>query len=198
MLDNLQDLTDIDVIQFILDGNVDAFSVLLKRYQRYVFSITYKYVAPDHVEEISHEVFISAFKSLKNFSGKSDFKFWLAKITVRRCYDYLRKKYRRKEQAVDFLDRKDEHWVDKMKLAQNDAYKREADRRELREMLNWSLNRLPPQDRMVLQSVYIDGLSLKETAELLDITVMNVKVRSFRAKRKLKKILSEVLDDELR
>jgi RNA polymerase sigma-70 factor (ECF subfamily) len=198
MDDHLHDLTDRAVIDVILAGNVDAFRILLKRYQRYVFSITGKYVAPDQVEEVAHEAFISAFKSLRNYSGQSDFRFWLAKIAVRRSCDHLRKKYRSKEHAVDFLGSKGEHWVDKKKSLPQGSPLSETDRRDLREVLDWSLDQLPPADRMVLQSVFMDGLSIKETAQLLGITVVNVKVRSFRAKRKLKKILGELWDGELR
>jgi RNA polymerase sigma-70 factor (ECF subfamily) len=65
---------------------------------------------------------------------------------------------------------------------------------EAREILNWALGKLSAGDRMVLELVYLEGLSVQETAELLGWSKANVKVRSFRARMKLEKLLRRVKD----
>ena len=58
------------------------------------------------------------------------------------------------------------------------------------DVLNWGLDRLSPEDRMVLELIYLEGLSGKEAADLLGWSVANVKVRSLRARRKLRNLLA--------
>ncbi len=65
---------------------------------------------------------------------------------------------------------------------------------EAREVLNWALGKLSTEDRMVLELVYLEGLSGKEAAEILGWSVANVKVRSFRCRKKLRKRLFELMD----
>jgi len=65
-----------------------------------------------------------------------------------------------------------------------------ASQREARELLDWALDRLSPGDRMVLELVYLEGLSGREAADLLGWTVANVKVRSLRARRRLHNLLA--------
>ena len=64
---------------------------------------------------------------------------------------------------------------------------------EARELLDWVLGRLSAEDRMVLELVYLEGLTGKEAADLLGWSVANVKVRSFRSRKKLEKILAGVI-----
>lgn len=62
---------------------------------------------------------------------------------------------------------------------------------EAREVLDWALARLSPEDRMVLELVYLEGLSVREVADLLGWSTANVKIRSFRSRRKLQKLLKD-------
>jgi RNA polymerase sigma-70 factor, ECF subfamily len=60
-------------------------------------------------------------------------------------------------------------------------------------MLDWAMDRLSPEDRMVVELIYLEGLSGKEAADLLGWSVANVKVRAFRSRNKLRKLLSETI-----
>jgi RNA polymerase sigma-70 factor (ECF subfamily) len=62
---------------------------------------------------------------------------------------------------------------------------------EAREVLDWALARLTPEDRMVLKLVYMEGLSVRETADLLGWSTANVKIRSFRSRNRLRKLLKD-------
>ena len=87
------------------------------------------------------------------------------------------------------LTEKHQEWLEKVVLNRSgQSFDDEASQREARELLDWALDRLSPGDRMVLELVYLEGLSGREAADLLGWTVANVKVRSLRARRKLRNL----------
>jgi len=187
--------SDADIVHQVLDGNVNAFEILMERHGDYILNIVKKHVPPEEVEETVQEAFIRAYKSLSSYRGKSKLKYWLSSIAVRTCSDYWRRAYRSKEVPLSSLTEKHQRWLEDTISDQSDrAYRGAGTQRETRELLVWALQKLSPQDRMVLELVYLEGLSGKEAAELLGWSHSNVKVRSFRSRKKLRKILGEVLD----
>ena len=73
---------------------------------------------------------------------------------------------------------------------QSDDTRREKGRQqEARELLDWSLSRLSPKDRMALELVYLEGYTIKEAAKLLGWSTTNVKVRAYRSRKKIHKLL---------
>ncbi len=188
--------SDRDIIQRIIDdGDADAFAQILARYKDYVMAIVSRHVPYDHIEEIAHDAFIRGYQSLASFRGKENFKSWLASITVRTCYDFWRERYRSKEVSMSSLTEQHQQWLENAISDESDqAFGEQGARKEARELLDWALERLSAEDRMVLELVYLEGLSVKEAAELLGWTVANVKVRSLRSRRKLHKLLSELME----
>jgi RNA polymerase sigma-70 factor (ECF subfamily) len=93
------------------------------------------------------------------------------------------------------LTEKHKDWVDRIVSDQsNSAFQEHGSQKEARELLDWALDRLSPEDRMVLELVYLDGLSGKEAANLLGWSVANVKIRSFRSRKKLQKLLEGMVE----
>ena len=76
------------------------------------------------------------------------------------------------------------------------SFYKDGEQQEAREVLDWALNKLSAEDRMVIELVYLEGLSGKEAAELLGWSVTNVKVRSFRSRKKLQKLLMKAQNRE--
>src|SRR5437763_12324183 len=84
---------DTDVIAHVLKGDQQAYSVLVERYQNYVFTIVLRYVKTrEDAEEVSQDVFVKAYRSLADFKGNSKFSTWLYTITTTTCITFLRKK----------------------------------------------------------------------------------------------------------
>ena len=82
-------------------------------------------------------------------------------------------------------------WLEKVVSNRSDqAFTDRDSQKKAAEVLNWALDRLSPEDRMVLELIYLEGLSGKEAADLLGWSVANVKVRSLRARRKLRNLLA--------
>ncbi|WP_353743138.1 RNA polymerase sigma factor [Dethiosulfatarculus sandiegensis] len=178
----------------VLEGEVNAFEVLMKKHQDHALRIVKGKVPPEACEEVVHEAFISAFRSLKSFRGDKPFEHWLARITVRTCYDYWRKHYRNKEVPTSALSPGQSARLSVMGQ-ENGAIdgSKAVNNLEDQELLAWALGHLSPKDRMAITLIHLEGRSVAEAADLLGWSPANVKVRIFRARRKLRKIIAREL-----
>lgn len=184
--------SDIKIIRRVLNGDVNAFESLLIRHKDTVLKIVKKHVPYNDIEETTHNVFLRAYQSLPSFKGKSGFKQWLSSIAVRTCYDFWRRTYRSREVSMSSLTEKHQNWLEQVITEQSDqSINEKGSQNEARELLDWALGMLSAEDRMVMELVYLEGLSGKEAADLLGWTVANVKVRCFRSRKKLEKILEK-------
>jgi RNA polymerase sigma-70 factor (ECF subfamily) len=186
---------DEDVVQQVVQGDLNAFEVLLNRYQHYVSKIVTKHVPYAHTEEVVHDVFIRAYTSLPTFKHTSSFKSWLSSVAVRTCYDFWRKRYRSREIPTSSLSQEQQQWLEAAVVSRSGlSFQEERDLQYIREILAWALNSLSAEDRMVVELVYLEERSGKEAAKLLGWSVANVKVRAFRARKKLQKLLAGVIE----
>jgi RNA polymerase sigma-70 factor (ECF subfamily) len=184
---------DAEIVNQVVAGDVNAFERLLKRYQAHVVRIVKKHIPFDKVEEVAQDVFVRTYQSLPTFKGDDGFKQWLSTITIRTCYDFWRKHYRYREIPLSSLSEKHQVWLEEAtsNSSSQSFYERDS-QKEAREILDWALDKLSPEDRMVLELVYLEGYSIKEAANLLGWSTVNVKVRSFRARKKLHKLINEM------
>lgn len=181
---------DIDVVDRIKQGDVNAFESLLLKYENHVLRIVKRHVPQHEIEETVHNVFIRVYESLSTFEAKSDFKAWVSAIAVRTCYDYWRKAYRSREIPLSSLTEKHQKWMEDVVWDQSRAsFQDKGSQEEAREVLDWALAKLSAEERVVLELIYLEGLSVREAARLLGWSMANVKVRSFRSRRKLRKFL---------
>ncbi|RJP92441.1 MAG: RNA polymerase sigma factor [Desulfobacteraceae bacterium] len=186
------DASDIEIIRHVLSGEVNAFEILIERYQSHVFSIVRRHVPNAMVDEVAHDVFVRAYQGLAGFAEKSGFKGWLSGISVRACYDFWRKKYRVREVPISQLTDAHQEWLENMASNESAAAFDENGRQSATlEILDWALGQLSAGDRMVVDLIYFEGLSHKEAGALMGWSIPNVKIRSWRAKKKLHKILFE-------
>lgn len=188
--------SDMEIVQRVLNGDPEAFAEILGRYEGHVFAVVRKHLPRDRLEEIAQETFVRAYQSLHNFHRADSFKQWLSAIAVRTCYDYWRKRYRRKEIPMSRLSEKQLEWFDQAVSLESAAdIEALGRRREARELLDHALARLSAEDRMVVELIHLEGLSIKEAADLLGWSVTNTKVRAFRSRKKLHKIFTRIRRD---
>jgi RNA polymerase sigma-70 factor (ECF subfamily) len=187
--------SDAEIVRQVLDGNVNAFESVILRHRGLVLSIVKKHVPEEAIEETAQEAFVRAYQSLPTFKGTGNFSQWLSSIAVRTSYDYWRKAYRSREIPISALTDKHSQWLEEV-ISQRpeEAPDEREPQMEAREILNWALGKLSAGDRMVLELVYLEGHSVQEAAKLLGWSKANVKVRSFRARMKLEKLLRRVKD----
>jgi RNA polymerase sigma-70 factor, ECF subfamily len=189
--------SDAEIVRQVLDGNVNAFETLLTRHGDLVQRIVRRHVPVQEVEETVQEAFVRVYGSLHTFKEQGRFRQWLSSIAVRTCYDYWRKAYRSQEVPVSALSERHRDWLEGEMTAGSAQSLRDADsRREAAELLEWAMARLSAEDRMVLELVYLEGRSTREVARLLGWSAANVKVRSFRSRRKLERLIGGVVGRE--
>lgn len=182
--------SDADIIYRIINGNINAFETLIERYGDIVLRIVKKHVPYNDIEDVVQNAFLRIYKSLPMFKEKGNFGSWLSSITVRTCYDYWRKAYKSREISLNSLSEKHRKWLEDVISSQSETELRENGlKKEAQELLEWALGKLSPEDRMVLELLYFEGRTGREVADLFGWSVSNVKIRSFRSKRRLKSLL---------
>lgn len=181
---------DADNIAAVLKGDVSAFEPLVVKYQPRVFATARRYARREsEVEDIVQEVFIKAFQKLASFRGDAPFEHWLMRVAVRICYDFLRKHQRNRETALAELSDEEDRWLDS--VASSPAGENE-DPAAARALVARLLEQLSPADRLVVTLLEIDGKSVKEIAALTGWSISLVKVRAFRARAKMRKLLGKI------
>lgn len=183
-------LTDADLIRRIVAGEVDVFEELLARYQQHVGRIVTGHVPREMVDEVAHEVFVRAYTSLPSFSFRTPFSHWLATIAVRTCYDMWRSAAARKEVSISGMGEEHQQWAERLLAAESDErFEKMVRQQETTELLHWALGHLSAENRLVVTLVHLEGYSVREAADLLGWSVVNVKVRAHRARQQLRKVL---------
>jgi RNA polymerase sigma factor (sigma-70 family) len=183
---------DTTVIRSVLQGRQADYALLVERYQQYVFSLVLRYVPNREVaEELSQDVFVKAYTHLASFKGESKFSTWLYTIVHTTCLSYLRKKNNGpvllEEEKMASLGTTIEH-----ENAENTLQLKHRN-----ELLNKAIGKLPAQEGQTLALFYQGEQSVEEISKITDTTVSNVKVRLFRARQKLKEIISTHYKEEL-
>mgnify|MGYP001821254462 CR=1 FL=1 len=195
MHDDSNKPTDAEIVRRVVEGDVNAFESLLTRYKDHVLKIIGKHMPHQEVEETAQDVFIRVYQSLPTFKAKSNFRQWVSSIAVRTCYDYWRKVYRSREVPMSSLSERHQDWLEKAMSDQSDrSFQKKGSREEAIEVLDWALGKLSAKDRMVMELVYLEGLSGKEAADLMGLSVANIKIRSLRSRRKLEKLLTGLVE----
>lgn len=184
-------IEDTAIIRNVLAGDIDAFELLLDRYQDHVAQIVRKHVPWDYAPEVAHETFVRTYQSLPSFRGTKPFKHWLSKIAVRCCHDFWREHYKRQEATASSISEDCRLWLETFLV--NESQEKERERFEARDLLHWALGQLSPGERTVLTLTFLEEHSVAEAAALLGWSVPRVRIQSYRARSKLRKILGKIL-----
>ena len=173
------------VIQAVLDGDINAYELLVKEYEKIVYNLALRMVGnSEDAADMSQEAFIKAYNSLTSFRGDSKFSVWLYRIVSNVCLDYLRSRGRR--QTVSLSTENDDGEDVEIDIAdETQSPERLLDRRLTRDAVRRGLAALPPEHRQILLLREIQGLSYDEIADALGIEAGTVKSRIFRARKKL-------------
>jgi len=163
----------------------EAFEELVRRHQHRVFAVAGGILRRrEDVEDIAQQVFVKAYFSLKRFDQRAAFSTWLYKITVNECWDLLRKKkVRPLLYESDLSEEQARQYDSPEKLAsfQPDT----SETLEAREYVDGLLAGIDERDRMMLILKEVEGFAVEEIAEMLDLNANTVKVRLFRARRRI-------------
>ena len=179
-----RDAQELEWIRDAQRGNRDAFGALVERHQRRVFAVIFRVTGDrDQVEDLSQEVFLKAYRAVRSYNQSASFGTWLSRIAVNHCYDYLRSR-RSTRNRVESFDGSPEDLESPAKSfpASGPDPERAA---LLRDMVSKLLARASEEDRVVVALKELNGMSVEEIAEILELKVGTVKVRLHRARKRM-------------
>jgi len=176
---------ELELVRRAQAGDVVAYEDLVRRHQPRVFAIVGGILRrSEDVEDVAQQVFLKVYISLSRFDLRSAFSTWLYKVTVNECLDHLRKKKVRK--LVYESDLSEEQVQVLEAAAQPDRHEISSERRaELVQLVERLLGELPQQERLMMVLKEVEGWTVEEIAEVLELNVNTVKVRLFRARSRL-------------
>ena len=163
----------------------EAFEELIRRHQHRVFAVAGGILRRrEDVEDIAQQVFVKAYFSLKRFDQRAAFTTWLYKITVNECWDLLRKKKARPLVYESDLSEDQARQFETTGERQSNEPDI-SDKLAARQRVERLLEGLDARDRMMLVLKEVEGFAVEEIAQILDLNANTVKVRLFRARRRI-------------
>ena len=186
--------TEAELIKAVLAGDAASFEPLVAKYSPRVFATARRYARREsEIEDISQEVWLKAFDKLKSFRGEAPFEHWLMRMTVRTCYDFLRGHQRNRISSFSEISEPEDDWLERFVADPGNAPEN-ADAARL--LIGRVMDKLSPDARLVIQLLEIEDRSVKEIAEITGWSVPLVKVRAFRARGEMRKILARITKDK--
>src|SRR5205809_4962265 len=163
----------------------EAFEELIRRQQNRLFAVAGGIIRRrEDVEDVAQQVFVKAYLSLKRFDQRAAFSTWLYKITVNECWDMLRK--RKVRPLVYEADLSEEQARQVLSSAEQGKDQPDiSERLEARQRVERLLDGLDERDRLMLILKEVEGFSIEGIADVLNLNANTVKVRLFRARRRV-------------
>lgn len=176
--------TDLEVTQKIIAGEIELFEIIIRRYNPFLYKIgrSYNYNHED-TQDLMQDTFIDAFTGLPKFENRSTFKTWIIKIMLNNCY----KKQQKWSSKNIITTEINENATPMFSNNQHTDTSKTVMNRELNFVIENSLQQIPMDYRLVFTLREVNGLNVAETADTLNISEANVKVRLNRAKTMLRK-----------
>ena len=186
--------TEAELIKAVLAGDAASFEPLVKKYSPRVFATARRYARREsEIEDIVQEVWLKAFDKLKSFRSEAPFEHWLMRMAVRTCYDFLRGHQRNRISSFSEISEPEDDWLERF-VADPGSAPEDADAAKL--LIGRVMEKLSPEARLVIQLLEIEDRSVKEIAQLTGWSVPLVKVRAFRARGEMRKILARMTKEK--
>lgn len=188
--DEVMDPESATLVAAARDGDGRAFAELVRLHAERVARLVARFTCSRaDLEDISQEVFIEVHRCLGRYDGRAPLEHWIARIATRRCYDHLRRHYRRRWLMpwTSLGDGSD--GADLVSVASTEA--REDPRLDA---LRVAIAALPPEQRLVITLLELEDNTVREVAALTGWSEGNVKVRAHRAREALRRALASTPD----
>jgi RNA polymerase sigma factor (sigma-70 family) len=178
-------------IDQILKGDRNVFTVLVDRHKRMVYTFALKMVrVPEDAEEIAHDAFVKAYQSLGSFKKESKFATWLYRIVFNESVSHLRKK---KLETLS-VDEPRFHYLE---ASETESFIKVLNDREQKTILLGAIDKLPDDERSLITLFYLQECSIKEIVEITGLSESNVKIKLYRARKRLWEKLRYVFQDKI-
>lgn len=188
--------TDEQLVERVFKGEMQAFDLLVLRYQQRLLGLIGRFVRDPHeAEDLAQETFIKAYKALGNFRGESAFYTWLYRIAINTANNYLVSRGRRPPDTDIDVDDPEQIEAHAM-MADTDSPEENQFRDELKAEIDRAIAELPEDLRTAFTLREFSGLSYEEIAEIMDCPVGTVRSRIFRARDAIDTRIRPLLDGE--
>jgi RNA polymerase sigma-70 factor (ECF subfamily) len=176
-------------IDQVLKGNVNAYTALVERHKRLLYTFALKMVrVPEDAEEIAHDAFVKAYQSLGTFKHECKFSTWLYRIVFNESVSRLRKK---KLELISM----DEPRYSYLEVEETDNFLKELSDQEQNAAVRKAIEKLPDDERSIITLFYLQECSIKEIIEITSYSESNVKIKLFRARKRLLEKLKYAYND---
>jgi len=187
----------LDLAHQAQEGDEFAFSEIVRRYSPRVFSVASRFFRQrSSVEEAAQEVFLKAFTQLKSFEGRGSMEGWLTRIATNTCLNMLRSAKRRPELAVADLTDDETTWLEQQTSSIEQQQRSVEENLIAADLADRVLEVLPVEDQLALLMIDGEDASVKEVAEATGWSESKVKVRAFRARKKLREAMEKLLSSK--
>lgn len=184
--------TDQDLIAEVLMGNTTVYTALVKRHQRFVFTMAFRFAKNrEDAEEIAQDCFIKAYRALGTYKQTAKFSTWLYTITYTTAMSFLRKR-KLETQSID-----EENGI-QLGNQISDFNANLVEKKSGHVWLNKAIELLPPEDALIITLFYMGEQSLEEMGLTMGMSANTIKVKLHRARAKLKELLEGLLKDEVK
>jgi len=178
-------------IEKVLAGDTNAFAYLINKYKNMSYTIAIKIVkSHEDAEEVAQDSFLKAYEKLNTFKGNAKFSTWLYTIVYRNAITKIRKK---KVTTTDIDDYVIDNHSEGDDFPQLEALKNEEQQKYVRE----AIEKLSEKDALLITLFYMNDNSIEEIEQITGLSQSNIKVKLFRARKKLNLELSGLLKEEL-
>ena len=186
---------DFQLIQRIQNGEQQAFTLLVRKYQNRVANILTRYIrSSGDIPDVTQDIFIKVHKSLPSFRGDSAFYTWLYRITVNTAKNYLTSQSRRPPASdIDALEADSYDGSDALKEA--DSPESILRSEEIKRVIMDTIDRLPAELKAAITLRELEGMSYDEIAKIEDCPIGTVRSRIFRARDAIDKQLTPLLEE---
>ena len=181
------DISDERCVERIKSGETELFEVLIRRHQKKIFNLVYRMIGDyDDASEAAQEVFLSAYKSIRQFRADAKFSTWLYRIALNQASVQRKSLTRRRQRTVSLLD------SDPVDPAFKDPALSVV-QREIQFQVHNAMKSLAPDHASVVLLIDMQGVSYEDAAQMLEIKIDTVKTRLHRARLALKTQLVPLL-----
>lgn len=180
---------DLDLIQKYLNGDKSSFDELIDIYLKTIFNFTYRLIGNGKdAEDITQEIFLKVWKSIKKFDIEKSFKAWIFSIAKNTCIDYLRK---RKDIPMSAFDDEDGgNFIQDNLETEEPSSEEKIVLKENKKLIDETLKELSIIQREIIIMKYVNELSLSEVADIMNMSKDTVKSHHRRALLKMRDILN--------
>ena len=199
----IPDPTDGELVQRAKAGELDAFETLTSRYEQRVYGLAMRMLRQEQdAEDATQQTFLSVLENLKGFRGESSFSTWVLRIASHAALKIIRKRKGLNtislEEATEVSETFNSIPHPEFIADWRQSPEHLVEQNEVRRLLDESLTRLDEKHRLVFLLRDVEGLSVRETADALELSEGNVKVRLLRARLQLREDLTRALGDPTR